>query len=346
MMNTTINNAFCKFMNPSHPTGMIMNTEGFYFTLFPFLNHQNESKSSNCLNIFWSSWTIQTRESFLLALLGIFLLCMLFEYIAHVRTQISKKHTKQHQQQLLISSQSLQPSHDVILQLQESRKETDCLDKNISSIVCLEDGIFASDKQENRKSSTSPLTIPTISLSTSPLSSLRIDMEQKQSELKTSCSTKYIHPLLETLLYGTQTIIGYLLMTATMTYSIEILVTICLGHGLGYATFMYNDDPELNNLKQSAHPCCDFMTVDRIIQTIENEKISQKPQDSTSSLESVSSNNQDHVMMTDFTSCCEPMNYDSIQTSNLPNTHQRSMSISTSSLSEFMDCEYTLLLEK
>jgi hypothetical protein len=57
-----------------------------------------------------------------------------------------------------------------------------------------------------------------------------------------------------TVLHGVQACVGYVLMLATMTYSLEFLFSVVLGLGIGYTIF-YN---ELDN-HVTTNPCCNFM---------------------------------------------------------------------------------------
>lgn len=63
-----------------------------------------------------------------------------------------------------------------------------------------------------------------------------------------------------TLLHGGQAFTGYILMLATMTFSIELLLSAVFGLALGYAIFFQTEE---HYLGESGHvttnPCCGFM---------------------------------------------------------------------------------------
>jgi len=63
-----------------------------------------------------------------------------------------------------------------------------------------------------------------------------------------------------TALHGSQALVGYILMLATMTFSVELLFSAIVGLSLGYAIFFQT---EQHYLESSAHvttnPCCGFM---------------------------------------------------------------------------------------
>lgn len=59
-----------------------------------------------------------------------------------------------------------------------------------------------------------------------------------------------------TFLHGLQALVGYILMLATMTFSVELLACVIVGLGLGFAVF-YDDD----DLHVTTNPCCNFIQV-------------------------------------------------------------------------------------
>lgn len=73
-----------------------------------------------------------------------------------------------------------------------------------------------------------------------------------------------------TFLHGLQAFVGYLLMLATMTFSIELFFCVLVGLGSGYAIF-YNE----NDTHVTTNPCCNF------IQDEANERILGKIQEET-----------------------------------------------------------------
>ena len=57
-----------------------------------------------------------------------------------------------------------------------------------------------------------------------------------------------------TCLHGLQALVGYLLMLATMTFSVELLLCVIVGLGLGFAIFYDDDDNHV-----TTNPCCNFI---------------------------------------------------------------------------------------
>jgi hypothetical protein len=63
-----------------------------------------------------------------------------------------------------------------------------------------------------------------------------------------------------TLLHGSQALTGYILMLATMTFSIELLLSAVFGLALGYALFFQTEEHYLGNSGHvTTNPCCGFM---------------------------------------------------------------------------------------
>jgi hypothetical protein len=65
-----------------------------------------------------------------------------------------------------------------------------------------------------------------------------------------------------TLLHGSQALTGYILMLATMTFSIELLLSAVFGLALGYALFFQTEEHYLSDaghLHVTTNPCCGFM---------------------------------------------------------------------------------------
>eukprot|EP00978_Attheya_sp_CCMP212_P021438 scaffold62569_cov69-Attheya_sp.AAC.1 len=56
-------------------------------------------------------------------------------------------------------------------------------------------------------------------------------------------------------MHGSQALFGYVLMMATMTFSIEMLLSVCTGLGAGYGVFF--DDSTTSHV--TTNPCCGFM---------------------------------------------------------------------------------------
>jgi hypothetical protein len=64
-----------------------------------------------------------------------------------------------------------------------------------------------------------------------------------------------------TLLHGSQALTGYILMLATMTFSIELLLSAVFGLALGYAIFFQTEEQYLADSAGhvTTNPCCGFM---------------------------------------------------------------------------------------
>jgi hypothetical protein len=73
-----------------------------------------------------------------------------------------------------------------------------------------------------------------------------------------------------TVLHGLQAFVGYVLMLATMTFSVELFFCVLLGLGMGYAIFYDEQDTHV-----TTNPCCNF------IQNEADERLSTKTQEET-----------------------------------------------------------------
>jgi hypothetical protein len=63
-----------------------------------------------------------------------------------------------------------------------------------------------------------------------------------------------------TVLHGSQALTGYILMLATMTFSIELLLSAVFGLALGYAIFFQTEEHYLGDSGHvTTNPCCGFM---------------------------------------------------------------------------------------
>lgn len=62
--------------------------------------------------------------------------------------------------------------------------------------------------------------------------------------------------LVRPLLHGAQGLMGYVLMLITMTYSVELLLSVVIGLGVGYGVWFRFED---QHQASSANPCCDFL---------------------------------------------------------------------------------------
>jgi Ctr copper transporter family len=119
--------------------GMIMYMDGFRFSL-------STSEKNPCLNLYFPSWTLNTRSKFLWAMLGVVLLGIVTEGVSKLRYTLSRR--------------------------------------------------------------------------------------------LTGMTKRWIMSLL----HGVQALVGYILMLATMTFSVELLACVILGLGTGFAIFYDDDD--------------------------------------------------------------------------------------------------------
>ena len=72
--------------------------------------------------------------------------------------------------------------------------------------------------------------------------------------LRLTCSVLIIY------LPGAQALLGYIVMLATMTFSVELLACVILGLSLGYGIFFKPADVFLENPGHvTTNPCCAFM---------------------------------------------------------------------------------------
>ena len=140
--------------------GMIMYMDGFRFSL---------SGNSPCLNLYFPSWTLDTRGKFWWAMVGVVLLGIVTEGISKLRS--------------LLVSFCASPNHSTPFRF----------------LTCY------------------------------PL---------KQSKKLTGSAKRWTI----TLLHGLQALVGYILMLATMTFSVELLACVIVGLGLGFALFYDDDD--------------------------------------------------------------------------------------------------------
>lgn len=60
-------------------------------------------------------------------------------------------------------------------------------------------------------------------------------------------------------MHGAQALFGYIIMLATMTFSLELLSCVILGLGIGYGVFFQTDDVFRESGHVTTNPCCAFM---------------------------------------------------------------------------------------
>uniref|UniRef100_A0A7S3PAP3 Copper transport protein n=1 Tax=Amphora coffeiformis TaxID=265554 RepID=A0A7S3PAP3_9STRA len=64
--------------------------------------------------------------------------------------------------------------------------------------------------------------------------------------------------LVVTLMHGLQGLVGYMLMLAIMTFSVELLLAAVLGLAIGYGIFFQYEEA-LGRLHVTTNPCCSFL---------------------------------------------------------------------------------------
>uniref|UniRef100_A0A7S2HDD7 Copper transport protein n=1 Tax=Helicotheca tamesis TaxID=374047 RepID=A0A7S2HDD7_9STRA len=87
-----------------------------------------------------------------------------------------------------------------------------------------------------------------LSVITEGMSAFRLQMRKT---LKPGKTRKF----LVVIMHGMQALLGYLIMLATMTFSIEMLLMVVTGIGIGYSAFF--DDTSVPHV--TTNPCCAFM---------------------------------------------------------------------------------------
>lgn len=98
--------------------------------------------------------------------------------------------------------------------------------------------------------------------------------EQQQS------STQALR-LVVALCHGMQGLVGYLLMLAVMTFSVELFLSVVLGLAVGYAVFFQYEEA-LGRVHVTTNPCCSFLEGEaRETQTQEEEEQEVQPLSNT-----------------------------------------------------------------
>eukprot|EP00957_Ditylum_brightwellii_P158723 12080873-Ditylum_brightwellii.AAC.1 len=98
-----------------------------------------------------------------------------------------------------------------------------------------------------------------LAIATEGLSALRIYMRKM---LKAGMKRKVI----TVSMHGAQALLGYMVMIATMTFSIEMLLSVIFGIGIGYSLFF--DDTSSSHV--STNPCCAFIDEEESKENLEN----------------------------------------------------------------------------
>ena len=62
-----------------------------------------------------------------------------------------------------------------------------------------------------------------------------------------------------TMLHGLQALMGYMLMLATMTFSVELFFAVVLGLATGYAVSFQQGEAIAQQQHVTSNPCCNFM---------------------------------------------------------------------------------------
>lgn len=86
-----------------------------------------------------------------------------------------------------------------------------------------------------------------------------------------------------TILHGVQAWVGYVLMLATMTYSLEFLFSVVVGLGIGYTLFYNEQDNHV-----TTNPCCNFMqgeADERAVTLLEHQQQQQRRRSSSRGVE-------------------------------------------------------------
>jgi len=179
-------------------TGTIMYMDGFHMTM---------SGGHQCLNLYFPTWTLNTRPKFLGACAGILLLSFLTEGLSKLRYKITA------------SSKSARSSNRRRNQQQNNNNET-------------------------------TITPPEEVIRTTS------DWINKCTDFFIGLNKRLLH-LMISVLHGVQALLGYVLMLAGMTFSIELLLSVIIGLGIGYAVFFSNDADFENHV--TTNPCCNYM---------------------------------------------------------------------------------------
>lgn len=194
--------------------GMIMYMDGFRWALSP--NNNNNP----CLNLYFPSWTLNTRTKYVAAMVGVFGLAVLVEGVSKLRHVIVVQARKQRRQYRLRRRRQQQR------QQQRRGNETNYGDRNESFFLL---------RQANEFLSEHLLTLVRWTI---------------------------------VLLHGLQALVGYILMLAIMTYSVELFLMVILGLTTGYATFFgkdvgggdeHDEDTAVAAVHVTTNPCCNFM---------------------------------------------------------------------------------------
>jgi hypothetical protein len=93
-----------------------------------------------------------------------------------------------------------------------------------------------------------------LAMTTEAISKLRHKLSVKARNVATDQSERKKLVFVQTLLHGVHAFVGYIVMLATMTFSLEILICVISGLTLGYLTFGGESYSHV-----STNPCCAFL---------------------------------------------------------------------------------------
>ena len=107
----------------------------------------------------------------------------------------------------------------------------------------------------------------------------RIVRSVKQAHRQGDQSSTQTLRLVVALCHGMQGLVGYLLMLAVMTFSVELFLSVVLGLAVGYAAFFQYQEA-LGRVHVTTNPCCSFLEGEaRETLTQEEEEEAQQQQE-------------------------------------------------------------------
>jgi len=197
-------------------TGTIMYMDGFHMTM---------SGGHQCLNLYFPTWTLDTRPKFLGACTSILLLSFLTEGLSKLRYKITASSKKSSTR----SSSSRRRRRN-----QQQQQQQNNNDRSDNSVIISDN------------------TTEEVAATTSTYSY----WINRCSNFLFGLNKRLVH-LMISVLHGVQALLGYILMLAGMTFSIELLLSVIIGLGIGYAVFFSNDTDFENHV--TTNPCCNYM---------------------------------------------------------------------------------------